>query len=211
MVSACSPTNQQPVTSNRTQCYIQSEEVDMVPLTMLWLPILISAVLVFIASNILWMALPFWHYRDYGRLASETTLLDALSSEKTGQYIAPCVDWKKMTAEEREAMGRRPSAYLLVRNPSKFSLGPSLLLYFLYGLAIVIIVACLTARTHGAGTEYLDVFCFAGTAAFLGFGFRSVSDSIWYGKPWKVAFKEMIDGLIYAGLIGGTFGWLWPR
>src|SRR5437762_6194836 len=25
----------------------------------------------------------------------------------------------------------------------------------------------------------------------------SVTDSIWYGKPWLVAFKEMIDGLIY--------------
>ena len=33
----------------------------MVPLSSLWLPILVSAVFVFIASNVLWMALPFWH------------------------------------------------------------------------------------------------------------------------------------------------------
>jgi hypothetical protein len=31
------------------------------------------------------------------------------------------------------------------------------------------------------------------------------------GKPWKVAIKEGIDGLIYRLLTAGTFGWLWPK
>ena len=50
----------------------------MLSLSLLWLPILVSAVFVFIASNILWMALPFWHRSDYGRLPDEKTVLDAL-------------------------------------------------------------------------------------------------------------------------------------
>lgn len=49
----------------------------MVALSSLWLPILVSAVIVFIASNVLWMALPFWH-RDYGKLPDEKTVIDAL-------------------------------------------------------------------------------------------------------------------------------------
>jgi hypothetical protein len=183
----------------------------MVPLTTIWLPILISAVLVFIASNILWMAFPFWHTRDYGRLTEEKQVLDALSKATTGQYLVPCLDWKTITPEQRDEMHRQPFAYVLVRNPNQFSFGKSLTLYFLYALAVTIVVGYLTGRTRAPGAEYLEVFRVAGTAGFLAYAFRSVSDSIWYGKPWKVAFKEMIDGLIYGLLIGGTFGWLWPR
>jgi len=64
----------------------------------------VSAVFVFIASNVLWMALPFWHRKDYGKLPDEKTVLGALASAKSGQYIVPCLDWNKATKEEREAM-----------------------------------------------------------------------------------------------------------
>ncbi len=67
----------------------------MVPLSALWLPILVSAVFVFIASNILRMALPFWHRSDYGKLPDEKTVLDGLAKAKSGQYIVSCVDWKR--------------------------------------------------------------------------------------------------------------------
>ena len=43
----------------------------MIPLTTLWLPILLSTVFVFIASNILHMAIPAWHRADYGKLPDE--------------------------------------------------------------------------------------------------------------------------------------------
>ena len=58
-----------------------------VSLSALWLPILLSAVFVFIASNLLWMALPFWHRKDYQRLPDEAAVLAALKSAKSGQYI----------------------------------------------------------------------------------------------------------------------------
>lgn len=183
----------------------------MVPLSMLWLPILVSAVFVFIAGNVLWMALPFWHRSDYGRLPDEKTVLDALSAAKSGQYIVPCIDWNKLTPEQRAEMQRGPSAFLLLRNPGKFSFGKLLVLYFLYALVISIFVGYLTGHTRAFGAPYLEVFRVAGTAGFLAYGFRSVSEGIWYGKPWKVVFKEMIDGLINSLLMAGTFGWLWPR
>jgi hypothetical protein len=183
----------------------------MVPLSMLWLPILVSAVFVFIAGNVLWMALPFWHRSDYGRLPDEKTVLDALSVAESGQYIVPCVDWNKLTPEQRAEMQRGPSAFLLLRNPGKFSFGKLLVFYFLYALVISIFVGYLTGHTRPIGAPYIEVFRVAGTAGFLAYGFRSVSEGIWYGKPWKVVFKEMIDGLINALLMAGAFGWLWPR
>jgi len=183
----------------------------MVSLTMLWLPILVSAVFLFIAANILWMALPFWHGKDYSKLPDEKTVLDALSAAKSGQYIVPRVDWKKLTPEERTAMQNGPTAYMLVRNPGKFALGKGLVLYFLYMLVITAFVGCLAGHVLPIGADYRHVFHVAGPIGFLAFAFRGVSDSIWYGKPWLVSIKEMIDGLIYAGLIAGTFGWLWPR
>ena len=71
----------------------------MVPLSALWLPILLSAVIVFIVSNILWMALPFWHRRDYSKLADEAAALRALSAARSGMYVIPSVDWGKISAE----------------------------------------------------------------------------------------------------------------
>jgi len=94
-----------------------------VTLSALWLPILVSAAFVFIASNILWMALPFWHRSDYGKLANEKPILDALSGAKSGLYVVPCVDWGKVTPEQRAEMQSGASAFLTVRNPWKFSFG----------------------------------------------------------------------------------------
>jgi len=49
----------------------------MVPVSALWLPILLSAVFVFIASAILHMMLP-WHKGDCRQLPDEPKVLDAL-------------------------------------------------------------------------------------------------------------------------------------
>lgn len=183
----------------------------MVALSALWLPILVSAVIVFVASNIMWMALPFWHRRDYGQLPDEKAVLDALVPAKSGQYIVPCVNWNKLTPDEKAAMEARPMALVLLRNPAQFAFAPALAEYFAYAVVVAIFVAYVTGRARGAGTPYLEIFRFAGTVAFLPYGLRSVSDAIWYGKPWRVVVKDVIDGLIYGLLTGGVFGWLWPR
>jgi hypothetical protein len=182
----------------------------MVPLSALWLPILVSAAIVFVASNILWMT-PFWHRSDHGTLPDEKTVLDALVPAKSGQYIVPCLDWNKVTPDERAAMQTRPMAFVLVRNPAKFNFAVGLTLYFVFAVVVAIFVAYITGRARGAGTPYLEIFRFAGTVGFLPYGFRSVTEAIWYGKPWSVTFKDMVDGLVYGLLTGGVFGWLWPR
>lgn len=178
----------------------------MIPLTALWLPILVSAIAVLIASNILWMALPFWHRRDYGHLPNDNALLDALSGAKSGQYIAPHVNWSKMEPAEREAMMARPMAFVLVRNPARFSFPAALVAFFIYLLIISTFVGLIAAC---AVSGHVTTVAFL--AAVVAHSFGSVSDSIWYGKPWTVTGKEIVDGIIYGALTALVFAWLWPR
>jgi len=45
----------------------------------------------------------------------------------------------------------------------------------------------------------------------LAYGFGSIPESIWFGRPWGNQLKTLIDGLCYGLLTAGVFGWLWPR
>jgi len=184
----------------------------MIPLTALWLPILLSAVAVFIASNILWMALPFWHRGDYATLPNEKAALDAVRDAKSGQYMIPRINYGKLTPEQREEAMKGPMGLLVLRNPaSQFSFPAALVSYLVYTLVISILVAYIAAATLRPGTPYLEVFRIVGTAGILAYSFGSVADSIWYGKPWSITVKNIIDGVIYGLLTAVIFGWLWPR
>lgn len=182
----------------------------MVPLGALWPAILVSALIVFVASNILWMALPFWHRRDYGRVPDERGLLDAVKALPSGQYAFPWMDWKNATPEQRAEAAAGPGGVMIIRNPNSFSFAKALVLYFLLAVAISTVVAYLTGLQLPGGASYERVFRVAGTAGILGWSFNSIADSIWFGRPWSVTIKQVIDGIIYGLLIGGTFGWLWP-
>ena len=62
----------------------------MTGLTALWLPILLSAVLVFVASSVIHMASP-WHKSDYPKLPNEDTVMTALRplGIPPGDYFIP--------------------------------------------------------------------------------------------------------------------------
>jgi hypothetical protein len=49
------------------------------------------------------------------------------------------------------------------------------------------------------------------TASFMGYALALLQNSIWLRRSWVVTLKACFDGLIYAGLTAGTFGWLWPH
>ena len=84
-------------------------------------------------------------------------------------------------------------------------------LWFGYCLLIGVFVAYLTGRTVAPGAHYLAVFRVAGTSAFFTYGLGPLSNGIWKGLPWGFVLKEAFDGLIFALLTAGTFGWLWPK
>ena len=71
----------------------------MTPLSALWLPIVLSAVIVFIASSVMHMLLPY-HRGDYKQLPDEEKTLSALRAAglKRGLYIFPHGTHKDMNS-----------------------------------------------------------------------------------------------------------------
>jgi hypothetical protein len=183
----------------------------MVSVMELWRPILLATFLVFVASNLLWMALPFWHAKDYGKLETEHQVLQALESAPSGQYAIPRMDWKTIKPEEKANLMRGPMGFLILRNPGEFSFGSTLVKYVLFVLFMVFFVAQLAAQSMSAGSLFFQVFRMTGATSMLAFSFGTVPESIWYGKPWPATGKQIVDGMIYGLLIGCAFGWLWPR
>jgi hypothetical protein len=185
----------------------------MVPLTALWLPILLAAVIVFLASSILHMVLPY-HRSDYQRLPDEDKLTAALRAAglTRGLYIFPYCTHKEMKSPAMiEKYKQGPVGMLTVFPSGPPAMPKFLAMWFAYCLVIGLFVACLTGSTVAPGAPYLAVFRVAGTAAFLGYGVGQLVNSIWAGQPWSVTIKHVIDGLLYSLLTAGTFGWLWPR
>lgn len=183
-------------------------------LASLWLPILLSAVFVFIASSLIHMAFK-WHNADYRPLPNEEEVRAALlkGSPAPGQYVIPhCLDPKEMAKEAvRRKFTEGPVGLIYLRAAGLPAMGSSLAQWFLFNVVIAFAVAYLTSRTCPAGTPYLQVFRVAGATAFLAHATGTIPNSIFMGKPWRVTLKEILDGLIYALLTAGTFGWLWPR
>lgn len=187
--------------------------VPFVPLSELWLPIVLSAVFVFIVSSIIHMALPY-HKSDYRKLSDEDKVMDALRSAGVTPgpvYFFPHHEMKDMkTPEVQEKFKRGPLGMLYIKPSGLPNMGKFLGAWFVYCLVVSLFTAYLTGRTRGAGAEFWEVFRVAGTTAFLAYGMAQAQQSIWGGQPWKVTLKHIFDSLLYALATAATFGWRWP-
>ena len=185
----------------------------MVPLAALWLPIVLSAVVVFVASSIIHMLLTY-HRSDYHQLPEEDKVLGFLRpmNLKRGLYVFPyCLpkDMKSPASIEKYKQG--PVGMLTIMPSGPPAMPKFLIQWFVFCLLVGFFVAYLTGHTVPAGAHYLAVFRVAGTAAFLAYGVGNLSNGIWKGQTWSATIKELIDGLVYGLLTAGVFGWLWPR
>jgi len=182
----------------------------MTPLPALWLPILVSAVVVFLASWIVHTMLPH-HKGDFGRMPGEDDVLEAMhkAGVKAGDYLFPYGTPAEMRAPEMLAkLDRGPAGFMTVMGPGAWNMGASLVQWFVYLIVIGLFVAYVTSRTVPDGAEYLQVFRVSGAVAFLAYSGAHATGSIWYKRAWSTTFKFVFDGLIYALLTAGVFGWL---
>jgi len=186
----------------------------MVSLASLWLPILVSAVLVFMASSVIHMA-PLWHKNDFPKMPREAEVLSALRpfAIAPGDYFIPRASGMQemRTAEFKEKMKQGPVMVLTVLPNGPIEMNRSLVQWFIFLLVVGFFVALVTSHTLPAGTPYLRVHKVAATVAFLAYSLALCELSIWYRRSWSLTLKAVFDGLIYAVLTGGTFGWLWPH
>ena len=186
----------------------------MVALTALWLPILLSAVFVFVASSIIHMFLPY-HRSDMKKLPDEDGVMDALRGFDipAGDYVIPYAGSPEvMKSEEfREKAKQGPMAFMTVLpSGDPFAMGSQLAQWFIYCVVVSVFAAYLTGRTASPDWEYLMVFRVTGTVAFAGYALALWQRSIWYKQALSTTVKATFDALIYALLTAGVFGWLWP-
>ncbi len=185
----------------------------MVPALTLWLPVVVAAVLVFVASSVIHMALRY-HRTDFRRLASEDDVLASLRGHAIapGEYFFPFAEGgEEMRSEEWKArVEAGPVGFMTLLDHSPASMGKNLTQWFVYCVAVSLITAYVTGLAYGPGTEYMAVFRMAGTVAFVGYAVALWQQSIWYNRSWSTTLKHTADGLIYGLLTAGAFGWLWP-
>ncbi len=185
----------------------------MVTIGALWLPILLSAVAVWVASAIIWMVMPY-HKSDFSKLPDEDAALRALTPQGLvpGQYSFPysasAEDLKDPETVRKFEEG--PVGFLTVVPSGTPTMGSKITLSFVFYLVISTIVAYLVSRTLDPAADYLAVFRVTGTVAWLAYGTATVPDAIWFGRPWSGIVKGLADALVFALLTAGFFGWLWP-
>ena len=186
----------------------------MTALQLLWLPILISSVIVFVASSLIHMVLP-WHKNDFPKLANEDQLMDALRpiGLPPGDYLVPRPGSRAemKTSGFAEKVKRGPVVMMTVMPSNMMNMGKNLAQWFVYVLVIGVFAAYVAGHALPVGAGYRQVFRFAGLTAFIAYTVALWPLSIWYHRAWRLTITATLDGLIYALLTAGTFGWLWPR
>jgi len=186
----------------------------MVPLLSLWLPIVLSALFVFVASSLIHMVLGY-HNNEWKKLPAEERVMDALRGVTIppGEYVMPHCGSHKATKDPAfiAKMKQGPVAFLTVMPNGPATMGRSLTLWFVYCLAVSLFAAYIASHALAPGARYLSVFRFAGATAFIGYAVALWQNTIWYKRALATTLKANIDGLVYAFLTAGTFGWLWPK
>ena len=184
----------------------------MVSLAQLWLPILLAAVACHLVGFLVWVVLPH-HRSDYSPLPDEAAARNLFKGKLSpGQYLMPWSTHKEMNTPEVIAKRTEgPNAFMVVLPNGVPGMGPQQVKNVLFHALVSTFIAYVGCETLASGTEYLKVFQVCGAAGVLAYGFTWGHQAIWFGKPWKIAMKDMADGVAMALITAGIFGWLWPR
>lgn len=180
----------------------------------LWMPILISGLVVFILSAVVWIALPH-HKSEWQGLPNEDDVLGALGrgNPAPGLYTFPFYRDPK----EREnpvvkaKIEQGPVGYLTVIPSGVKGMGPMMLQAFIFNVVVACLAAYVAWHALGAGANYLPAFRIVGTVTLMAYTLAIVPESIWFGRPWRSFMLQSADALLYALVSAGIFGWLWPR
>jgi hypothetical protein len=178
----------------------------------LWLPILVSAVLVFVLSSASHMALP-WRRGEWGRVTDYEPLQAALRGLKPGSYAFPAAADPKqqMSKEWMDRWAKGPSGWLTLAPPAPIDMGRNMLLSLLVFAGVAFMDAYVAWHALGAGARPGAVVRLVGTVGILAFGAGPIFNSIWYHRPWRAYLSDVIDALLFGLTMAAVFAWLWPR
>ena len=178
----------------------------------LWLPIVVSAALVFVASAASHMLVPY-RRKEWQHLPGEAGVQAAVGQARPGLYVFP-VPEDPAARGRPEALARwaeGPSGWLAVVPRGPISMGRNLGLSFVVNLVVSTLAGHLALDALGSGARYHAVFHAVAVAGFLAYAVGAAYEAIWFWRPWRSVAMSAAEALAYALLMGGTFGWLWPR
>lgn len=185
----------------------------MVPLASLLVPILLSAVIVFIASSVIHMVIRY-HQADYDVFPNEDAVLDFVRglNVPNGDYFAP-MSRDRNAMKDPAFMEKAKRGPMIVMTIAKGyeGMGKTFIQWFVYILVVSYMTAYLASRYVQPSAEYMRVFQLVSTTSFLAYGLALPPLSIWYRKKWGTTVRSLIDAFIYSMLTAGVFSWLWPR
>ncbi len=186
----------------------------MLTLASLWMPVLLSAIGVFIASSLIHMVFQ-WHQSEYRKLPNEAEMRALVSAANLapGQYVMPhCPSGKEMqSAEVQQKFKEGPVAALTVRANGMPNMGITLGQWFGLTVVVALLSACLACMVLPRGADHRTVFHFFAAVTFMSYATGSFINGIWMGKLWRAVATDVLDSSIYALLTGAAFAWLWPQ
>jgi len=178
-------------------------------LASLILPIVLSTVALFFASFLSWMVLEL-HKKDWSPLEKEDDVMAALASFNlpVGSHLFPFAkthaDMKSEAFQKKYAAGPRGIITIMPAANMGALLGMTILYFFVCSF----LLAYLATIAFKPGAEFMEVFRFIFTAAFMTFVAAMISHSIWF-KARIVG--HLIESLAYAAITAAIFAALWPK
>ena len=186
----------------------------MTSIAMLWLAILLSAVLVFLASSAIHMASP-WHKSDYPPYPREPEILDALRplALPPGDYFMPrSTSMAEMKSPAFiEKLNRGPIVLMTVFPNGPMQMGGTMARWFVYLIVVSLFAAYVAGTALAPGAPSGPLFRVVFTTAFAAYALGLWQLSIWYRRALNITVKSTVDAAIYAAITAGVFVWLWPR
>ncbi|MDH3589666.1 MAG: hypothetical protein OEQ74_09700 [Gammaproteobacteria bacterium] len=184
-----------------------------VNLMQLWIPILLGGALAWVASGLIHMVIKY-HNADYKPLTNEDEVSAAVrnGSPAVGFYSFPyCGDMSEMNDEGlQQKFARGPVGFLAIFPNGMPPMGKLMVQQISFFIVGCVLIAYCASLGLPAGADYMTVFRFVAAVGFLAFGWAIIPFSIWYGHPWSNTARYLLDALIYALVVAGSFGWLWP-
>ncbi len=182
-------------------------------ITLLWLPILLSAVVVFVVSSLIHMFIK-WHHNDYGTFSNEDAVRDAIraGNPAPGRYVIPqCKQMKDMASEAmKKKYQEGPVGHITLLPNGQPNMGRYLGMWFILCLVVSAVAAYVAAHVvphdHTFSSRAAKL---VGAISFVAYGFGTLQESIWVGRPWSQSVKYLIDAALYAAGTAAVFCWQW--
>ena len=185
----------------------------MTPFLSLLVPIVVSAVAVFVLTMIIHMT-P-WHRPDYVRLPDEDGVMAALRpfTLPPNDYMVPHPgSGEYMKSPEYDAKRDAGPVMIMTVVPSgPWQIGKMMGLWFLFTLAVSASMAAVVGTILPPGGDTHPVFHQVAVIAFLTYAMGAVPISIWYQRKWSTTFRTAFDSMLYALATGWIFSLLWPK